>query len=77
MKFEKYLITSEGTETPVSIVRWGFGVAGEEIQRLLLTDAKQIRVKVVGPEKEILFGKDKEWRLLDIKQRVKNLTHVD
>ena len=77
MKFEKYLISSEGTETPVQIVRWGFGVAGEEIQKLLLTDAKQIRIKVIGPDKETVFVKDKEWRLHDIKQRIKNLTHVD
>ncbi len=77
MKAEKYVITTEGGVTPIKITRFGFGVAGEEIQKLLLTDAKLIRVFVVGPNKETLFDKEREWRLHDIKQRIKNLTYVD
>jgi hypothetical protein len=54
----------------------GYGIAGEEVQQFLSEGAPIVRVHVVGPEKEALFSreKDKEWRLHDIKQRIKGLT---
>ena len=79
MKAEKYIITTEGVETPIRITRMGFGAAGEEVQKYLSEGAPAVRVHVVGPEKQILFAKekDKDWRLHDIKQRIKGLTAVD
>ena len=76
MKAEKYIITTEGVEKPVRITRMGFGIAGEEVQKYLSEGAPIVRVHVVGPEKSAIFSKekDKEWRLHDIKQRIKGLT---
>ena len=76
MKAEKYIITTEGVEKPARIIRMGFGIAGEEVQQFLIDGAPVVRVHVVGPEKEAIFSKekDKEWRLHDIKQRIKGLT---
>lgn len=78
MKAEKYVITTEGSAEPIKMVRWGFGAAGEEIQKLL-TDAavNLVRVEVSGLNKFANFGRDKIWRLLDIKQKLKGLTAVD
>ena len=61
----------------MTISRMGYGVAGEEVQKFLNEGATRIVVHVVGPEKETIFSQDREWRLLDIKQRIKNLTQVD
>ena len=76
MKAEKYIITTEGVESPARITRMGFGIAGEEVQKFLSEGAPIVRVHVVGPEKEAIFSKEKEkeWRLHDIKQRIKGLT---
>lgn len=76
MKAEKYIITTEGVEKPERIIRMGFGIAGEEVQKFLSDGAPIVRVHVVGPEKFVLFTKEKEkeWRLHDIKQRIKSLT---
>ena len=76
MKAEKYIITTEGVETPARIIRMGYGIAGEEVQQFLSEGAPTVRVHVVGPEKEAIFSreKEKEWRLHDIKQRIKGLT---
>ncbi len=76
MKAEKYIITTEGVEKPERITRMGFGIAGEEVQKFLSEGAPTVRVHVVGPEKEAVFirEKEKEWRLHDIKQRIKGLT---
>ena len=76
MKAEKYIISTEGVENPVSITRMGFGIAGEEVQKFLSEGAPVVRIHVVGPEKECTFVKEKnkEWRLHDIKQRIKSLT---
>jgi hypothetical protein len=78
VKAEKYVITTEGSSEPIRLVRWGFGAAGEEIQKLL-TDGtvKLVRVEVTGLNKFAVFGRDKIWRLLDIKQKIKGLTSVD
>jgi hypothetical protein len=78
VKAEKYIITTEGNEHPIKVVRWGFGAAGEEIQKILCdASVKIVRITVVGPEKQTFFGRDKEWRLLDIKQKIKSLTTPD
>ena len=75
---EKYIITTEGTQEPLTVVRYGFGAAGEEIQKLLLAEGvKKIVVDVHGRGKRTEFANEKPWRLLDIKQRIKNLTIVD
>jgi hypothetical protein len=76
VKAEKYIITTEGVEKPSRIVRMGFGIAGEEVQKFLSDGAPIVRVHVVGPEKDVLFAREKgkEWRLHDIKQRIKGLT---
>jgi hypothetical protein len=76
VKAEKYIITTEGVEKPERIIRMGFGIAGEEVQKFLSEGAPIVRVHVVGPEKNAIFSKekDKEWRLHDIKQRIKGLT---
>ncbi len=77
MKAEKYIITTEGVEVPVSITRMGYGIAGEEVQKFLSEGAPRVRIRVVGPEKETIIIQDRQWRLLDIKQRIKNLTSDD
>jgi hypothetical protein len=75
---EKYIITTEGSGEPLTVVRYGFGAAGEEIQKLLAKqDVTKVLVDVHGHNKHTHFSKDKNWRLLDIKQKVKNLTLVD
>jgi hypothetical protein len=78
VKAEKYIITTEGNEHPLKVTRWGFGAAGEEIQKMLTDPSvKVVRIFVVGPDKQTFFGRDKEWRLLDIKQKIKSLTTPD
>lgn len=79
MKAEKYIITTEGVENPARITRMGFGIAGEEVQQFLTDGAPTVRVHVVGPEKECVFAREKgkDWRLHDIKQRIKGLTMQD
>jgi hypothetical protein len=79
VKAEKYIITTEGVEKPERIIRMGFGIAGEEVQKFLSEGAPLVRVHVVGPEKEATFAKEKgkEIRLHDIKQRIKGLTLQD
>jgi hypothetical protein len=79
VKAEKYIITTEDVEIPSRITRMGFGIAGEEVQKFLTDGAPKVRVFVVGPNKEVLFVKEKgkEWRLHDIKQRIKGLTLQD
>ena len=77
MKAEKYIITTEGVDVPVTITRMGYGIAGEEVQKFLSEGAPRVRIRVVGPEKETIIIQDRVWRLLDIKQRIKNLTSDD
>lgn len=78
MKAEKYVITTEGAAEPIRIIRWGFGAAGEEIQKLLAdVRVKLIRIQVADMNKATVFIKDREWRLLDIKQKIKSLTTPD
>lgn len=75
---EKYIITTEGTAEAQTVVRYGFGAAGEEIQKLLSGEGvSKIIVDVHGRNKRTEFAKDKVWRLLDIKQKIKNLTIIE
>ncbi len=80
MKAEKYLIVTESvapTTPVVSKVRFGFGAAGEEVQKLLLTGVDRVRVKIDGTPLETVFITARPWRLLDIKQRIKSLSAND
>jgi hypothetical protein len=76
VKAEKYIITTEGVEKPARITRMGYGIAGEEVQKFLSDGAPVVRIHVVGPEKECTFTaeKNREWKLHDIKQKIKSLT---
>ncbi len=76
VKAEKYIITSEGVETPETTSRWGFGAASEEIQQFLYRHPK-VRIRIEGTPKEAVFDQEKDWRLLDIKQRLKTLSNLD
>jgi hypothetical protein len=80
VKAEKYLITTEAA-TPtipvVSKVRFGFGAAGEEVQKLLLTAVDRVRVRIDSTPIETVFVTARPWRLLDIKQRIKGLSAID
>jgi len=40
-------------------------------------NVKLVRIEVSGLNKFAVFGRDKIWRLLDIKQKIKGLTAVD
>jgi hypothetical protein len=56
-------------------VRYGFGAAGEEVQRLLDSlKPERIRVKIEGEDREVVFLQGKPLRLAEIKQRIKSLS---
>lgn len=74
MKAEKYLIVSEMNGQSTTKVRFGFGVAGEEVQKLIAGGAERVRVKIDGTTHETTFVSSRPWRLLDIKQRIKALS---
>jgi hypothetical protein len=73
---EKYLIRLESNGQSTLRVRFGFGAAGEEVQKLLeQPGVERIRVNIDGTSQEIIFIPSlKSFRLLDIKQRIKQLT---
>jgi hypothetical protein len=78
MKAEKYQISIESETGSSMKVRYGFGAAGEEVQRVLATPGtKSIRVRIEGQNPEVAFDAAKTWRLLDIKQRIKGLSFED
>jgi len=80
VKAEKYLITTEpaSKETAViSKVRFGFGAAGEEVQKLLVPGVDRVRVRIDNTKLETVFANGRPWRLLDIKQRIKGLSATD
>ncbi len=75
MKAEKYLLQVEASGSISVKVRYGFGAAGEEVQRLLgLMNPERIRVKIEGQEREVEFLPGKTSRLADIKQKIKSLS---
>lgn len=75
MKAEKYNIfveTADGTSTKV---RYGFGAAGEEVQRILeVPGTVRVRVHIEGEQTQAAFEAGRTWRLVDIKQRIKALS---
>jgi hypothetical protein len=75
MKAEKYLLQIEAGGTVSVKVRYGFGAAGEEVQKLLdLGKPERIRVKIEGQTREVEFQPGKQFRLADIKQKIKSLS---
>lgn len=75
MKAEKYLIQIEANGTISVKVRYGFGAAGEEVQRILdLLNPERIRVKIDGQTREVVFLPVKQQRLANIKQKIKSLS---
>lgn len=73
---EKYVIHLDANGQSTMRVRFGFGAAGEEVQKLLLTPGlERIRLRIDGTDPEITFQPSiKPYRLLDIKQKIKQLT---
>lgn len=76
MKAEKYLISTEAGGTTSVRVRYGFGAAGEEVQKLLETsELVRIRVTIEGEKREVQFlPGGRALRLVDIKARLKTLS---
>ncbi len=75
MKAEKYNIFIEAGGETLTKVRFGFGAAGEEVQKLLeLPGLQRIRVKIEGTTTEVTLLPGRTWRLVDIKQRIKALS---
>ena len=73
---EKYIIRVEANGQSTTRIRFGFGAAGEEVQKLLEQQGiEKIRVHIDGTTPEISFTPSpKTARLLDIKQKIKQLT---
>ena len=75
MKAEKYQISIESENGTSMKIRYGFGAAGEEVQKtLVVPGTKAIRVRIEGQNPEVTFDAARTWRLLDIKQRIKGLS---
>ncbi len=75
MKAEKYLLQVETGGTVSVKIRYGFGAAGEEVQKLLdLMSPERIRVKIEGQQREVEFKPGRTFRLADIKQKIKSLS---
>ncbi len=75
MKAEKYLIAIEVKGTTSVRVRYGFGAAGEEVQKLLgLADLDRVLVKIEGQTREVQFIPGRPLRLVDIKSKLKSLS---
>jgi hypothetical protein len=79
VKAEKYVIVTdaEGGQSSMRI-RFGFGAAGEEVQKLLESaGTERVRVRIDGAQTEVVFLPGKPQRLVDIKQRIKSLSFDD
>jgi hypothetical protein len=74
VKAEKYVIIIDQDGKSTTRVRLGFGAAGEEVQRLLTAGADSVKVQVPSTGGQTVFQSGRQWRLLDIKQRIKGLT---
>jgi hypothetical protein len=75
MKFEKYVIFIESDGSASMTVRYGFGAAGEEVQKILGNSGIQkVRVKIDGANPEVSFLPGSSGRLVDIKQKIKSLS---
>ena len=74
VKAEKYVITTERSGESSMRIRFGFGAAGEEVQRLLESGVDQIRVRIEGLPSETIFVKGRTMKLVDIKHQIKSLS---
>lgn len=76
MKAEKYVISTEIGGQTTARIRYGFGAAGEEVQKLLeLPDLIRVSVKIEGNRREVQFlPGGRPLRLVDIKGRLKSLS---
>ena len=75
MKAEKNLLEIESAGAVSVKVRYVFGAAGEEVQKLLdLAKPERIRVKIEGETREVEFVPGRTFRLADIKQKIKSLS---
>ena len=75
MKAEKYLISTELGGTTSVRIRYGFGAAGEEVQKLLdLAGLERIRVKIEDQTREVQFLPGRPYRLVEIKAKLKSLS---
>ena len=75
MKFEKYMISVEANGSATVTVRYGFGAAGEEVQKILGNlGVEKVRVKIEGARTEVSFLPSGSVRLVDIKQKIKSLS---
>lgn len=77
MKAEKYVIVTEAAGQSSMRIRFGFGAAGEEVQRLLESGVERIRVRIEGYPSETIFPSGRPYKLLDIKQKIKSLSLPD
>jgi len=75
MKFEKYMISVEANGSVSLTIRYGFGAAGEEVQKILGNSGiEKVRVKIDGTNPEVSFLPGSSARLVDIKQKIKSLS---
>ena len=75
MKAEKYLLQLDSAGAVTVKIRYGFGAAGEEVQRLMdALKPERIRVKIEGQDREVVFTPARPLRLAEIKQRIKSLS---
>ena len=74
-KAEKYLISMEIAGATSVRVRYGFGAAGEEVQKMLeLAGLERIRVKIEDETREVQFLPGRPYRLVEIKAKLKSLS---
>jgi hypothetical protein len=75
MVFEKYMIFIESNGSASTTIRYGFGAAGEEVQKILGNiGIEKVRVKIEGANPEVSFFPESSTRLVDIKQKIKSLS---
>jgi hypothetical protein len=77
VKAEKYVIVTEQSGQSSMRIRFGFGAAGEEVQKLLSSGVEQIRVRIEGFPSETIFPSGRTYKLLDIKHKIKSLSFPD
>jgi hypothetical protein len=77
VKAEKYVIVTENSGQSHMRIRFGFGAAGEEVQKLLSSGVEQIRVHIDGFTSETVFPAGRPYKLVDIKHKIKSLSFPD
>jgi hypothetical protein len=77
IKTEEYAIITEGVQ-PETHSRLGFGAASELIQKLLKDPSiTKVTINIKGQTRSAQFSPEKQWKLIDIKQRIKLLSNND